>query len=124
MAQAASCPVQLPEIAIIEKPADHVRRDPLGADQVKLASGRELKIPIGASQRSLKTSMEKVAGLNHDHPSGVAIEMAIGQPEELRRVRLVGHAASIGLILLYHKFLYHKFHLWLLRMRRTQCGHL
>jgi hypothetical protein len=41
--------------------------------------------------------MEKVAGLNHDHPSGVAIEMAIGQPEELRRVRLVGHAASIGL---------------------------
>jgi hypothetical protein len=35
-------PLQLPEIAVVEKPADHVRRDLLGTDRVKLVSGREL----------------------------------------------------------------------------------
>jgi hypothetical protein len=34
-------PVQLPEIAVIEKPTDHARRDLLGAGRVKLMSGRE-----------------------------------------------------------------------------------
>jgi hypothetical protein len=33
---------QLPEIAVIEKPANHVRRDQLGTKRVKLVPGREL----------------------------------------------------------------------------------
>jgi hypothetical protein len=35
-------PVQLPEIAVVEKSADHVRRDLLGAERVKLVPRREL----------------------------------------------------------------------------------
>jgi hypothetical protein len=43
---------------------------------------------------SLSPSMEKAAGLNHDHTGSACVRMAIGQSEELRR--FVGHAASIG----------------------------
>jgi hypothetical protein len=89
--------VQLPEIAVIEKPADHVRRDHLCTERVELVSGRELKTAIGASKRSLETSMEKArAGLNDDHSGSAAVEMAIGQPEEWFGLGLRGHAASIG----------------------------
>jgi hypothetical protein len=35
-------PVQLPEIGVVEKPADHVRRDLARALLVNLVSGREL----------------------------------------------------------------------------------
>jgi hypothetical protein len=35
-------PVQLAEIAVVEKSADHVRRDLLGAERVKLVPRREL----------------------------------------------------------------------------------
>jgi hypothetical protein len=89
-------PVQLLEIVAIKEPADHVRRDLLGTDRVKLVSGRELETAICACQRSLETSMEKVAGLNDDHPGSAAVRMAVGQPEELRRFGLLGQAASIG----------------------------
>jgi hypothetical protein len=34
------------EIAVIEKPADHVRRDLRGADRVKLTPGHELESSI------------------------------------------------------------------------------
>jgi hypothetical protein len=53
-----SLSVQLPEIAVIEKPADHVRRDQLCADRIKLVPGRKLKLSIGTGQGSLETSME------------------------------------------------------------------
>ena len=39
--------------------------------------------------------MEKAAGLDHDHAGSVAARMAVGQPEELRRFGLLGHARSI-----------------------------
>ena len=56
---------------------------------VKLLPGHKFKIAIGAGQRSLETSMQKpAAGLDHDHASGAAIRMAIGQPEEGRSVSL------------------------------------
>ena len=51
--------MQLLEIAVIEKPADHVRRDLLGGERLKLMSGRELELSIGTGQRSRETSMEK-----------------------------------------------------------------
>jgi hypothetical protein len=41
--------VQLPEIAVIERPGDHARRDQLGAEQVKLVSGRKLKLSISVA---------------------------------------------------------------------------
>jgi hypothetical protein len=34
-------PAQVPEIAVIEKPADHVRWDLLGAERVELVPGQE-----------------------------------------------------------------------------------
>ena len=40
--------------------------------------------------------MEKADGLDHDHADSPAIRMAIGQPEEVRCLRLLGHATSIG----------------------------
>jgi hypothetical protein len=40
--------------------------------------------------------MEKAVGLDHDRTSSAAVRMAIGQPEELRRFGLLGHARSIG----------------------------
>jgi hypothetical protein len=71
-------PLELSEIAIIEKPADHVRRDLRGADRVKLMPGHELESSIGAAQRSLQTSMEKGARFCHDYAD--AIRMVVHQP--------------------------------------------
>jgi hypothetical protein len=88
--------VQLPKIALVEKPTDHVRRDLACALQIKLVPGRELKPSIGACQRSLETSMEKAVGIDHDQASSAAIRMAVGNPEELRWFGLACHAASIG----------------------------
>jgi hypothetical protein len=39
--------VQLLQIAVIERPADHVRQDLLGVDRVKLLPGHELELSIG-----------------------------------------------------------------------------
>jgi hypothetical protein len=88
--------VQLPKIAVIEKPADHVRRDLARALRVKLVPGHELESSIGAGQRSLETSMEKAARLDHDHASGTIVRMAINQPEERRRFGLACRWRSIG----------------------------
>jgi hypothetical protein len=80
--------VQLPEIAVTEKPADHVRRDQLGAERVKLVSGRKLKLSIPASRGSLETSMEKAARLDHDHATsaGERVPSLSGQSEDHRTV--------------------------------------
>jgi hypothetical protein len=51
---------------------------------------------IGAGQRSLETSMEKAVGFDHDHPGSATIRMEVGQPEELRRFKLLGYVRSIG----------------------------
>jgi hypothetical protein len=56
--------VQLPEIAVIEKPADHFRRDLARALWIKLMSGRKLKLSIGTGQRSLQASMQEAVGLD------------------------------------------------------------
>jgi hypothetical protein len=65
--------VQLPEIAVVEKSADHVRRDLLGADRVKLVSGRELEPSVSADPRSLEASMEKaVSDSMTTTPNGAA----------------------------------------------------
>ena len=64
-------PLELLEIAIIEKPADHVRRDLRGADRVKLMPGHELESSIGTRQRSLDTPVEKVARFFHDHAGAI-----------------------------------------------------
>jgi hypothetical protein len=42
--------------------------------------------------------MEKAVGLDDDHAGNAAIRTALGQPEEVRRFRLLRHAASIGLL--------------------------
>jgi hypothetical protein len=65
-------------------------RNHLRADRVKLMSGRKRKISIGSGQRSFERSMQKAAGLDHDHASGAAIRMAIGQPKEGH-----GHGLSV-----------------------------
>jgi hypothetical protein len=51
--------VQLTEIAGIEKPADQVGWDLLGAERGKLVRRCKLKASIGVGQRSLETSVEK-----------------------------------------------------------------
>jgi len=62
--------VQRPQIAVIEHPAHHVRRDLLRALLVKLVPGRELELMISTGQRSLETRMENADGLDHDHAGG------------------------------------------------------
>jgi hypothetical protein len=69
-------PVKLPKMSLIEKPADHVRRDQLGARLVKLMSGHELEVSIGAGQRSFEASMEKAAGLDDNHAGSASVKMA------------------------------------------------
>jgi hypothetical protein len=57
MAQAAlliSNPVHLPKIALVEQPADHLRRDVFRTVLVNLVAGRELELTSGAGQRSLE----------------------------------------------------------------------
>jgi hypothetical protein len=51
--------VQVLQIAVVEEPANHVRRDVFRALLVKQVAGHELKIAIGASQPSLETSLQK-----------------------------------------------------------------
>jgi hypothetical protein len=51
MAQAASGAAS--EIALIEKPVDHVRRNQLSTEWVKMMSGRKLKPSVSICQRSL-----------------------------------------------------------------------
>jgi hypothetical protein len=81
--------VRLPEIAVAEKPTDHVRRDLAGALRINLVPGRELKTAIGASQRSFETSMEKAVGVDYGDTGSAAVRIAIGQPEE-------GHRSSLS----------------------------
>ena len=81
--------MQLPQIAAVEQPAHHVRRDLVGALLVKLVPGRELELTIGAGQRSLEAGMEEIAGLDHDHAGGAAVGMAVIQPEQ-------GHGLSVA----------------------------
>jgi hypothetical protein len=88
--------VQLPEIAVIEKPADHVRRDLARAIRVKLVPRRKLETAISAGQRSFETRMEKAVGLDHDHAGSATVRMAAGQPKELRGIGLARHTRSIG----------------------------
>jgi hypothetical protein len=71
--------LQLLEIAVIEKPAHHVRRNLACALLVKLVPGHEIKTAIGTGKWSLEASMKKVGGFYHDHAS--AIRIAVGQPE-------------------------------------------
>jgi hypothetical protein len=78
-------PVQLSKIALIEKPADHVRRDLACALRVELVPRHELEALICAGQRSHEACVEKArAGLDHNHPCGATVRMAVGQPEEGR----------------------------------------
>jgi hypothetical protein len=84
-------PVKPPKIAVIDKRADHVLRDLACALLIKPVPGRELKTAIGASQRSLETSMEKAVGVvDHGDTGRAAIRMAVGQPEE-------GHPFNLAL---------------------------
>jgi hypothetical protein len=68
--------VQLPEIAAIQAAAQHVGRNLARTLRIKLVSRRELKLSIGDSRPSVDTSMEKVAGLDHDHAANPAVRIA------------------------------------------------
>jgi hypothetical protein len=70
--------MQLAEIAVIEKPAHHVRQDLACALLIKPAPGRKLEPSIGASQRSHKASMKKAMGLDDDHARSAAVMVAVG----------------------------------------------
>jgi hypothetical protein len=50
-------PLQLPEITIVQKPSHNVRRDLACALLIKLVPGRELDLPIGASQIQARNYM-------------------------------------------------------------------
>jgi hypothetical protein len=84
--------MQIPEIAVIEKPADHVRWDLACALRIKLVPGRELKPSISTRQRSHKASMEKAVGLDYDHAGSAMVRITVGQPEERRRFGLLQSA--------------------------------
>jgi hypothetical protein len=82
----------------------HVRGDVACVLPVKLVCGRELQTAlheirkselrpsIGAGQRSLQARVQKSGGLNHGHADSAAISMAIGQPEEIGRLRSFGRS--------------------------------
>jgi hypothetical protein len=77
--------VQLPQIAVIEKPANHVRRDLARALRVKSMCGRKLKPSIGAGQCSLETSMDPNVG-------GLAVPL----PDPPRRPATISGAMTIA----------------------------
>jgi len=68
--------LQLLEIAIIEKPADHARRDLPRGVLIELVSRQELESSIGTVQRCFLSSKEKVARFYHGHTG--AIGTAVG----------------------------------------------
>jgi hypothetical protein len=86
--------VRLPQIAVVEKTTHHVRRDLACALLVKPVPGHELKLSIGAGQRSLETTIQKAVGLDHDNAGSPAVRMAVGQPEELRWFGLLRHVGK------------------------------
>jgi hypothetical protein len=71
-------PLEPPEIAVIQKAAHHLGRDLLGAERVKLVSGRGVDLSIGAVRRSLETSMDKLARFDHHHAGNAAIWITVG----------------------------------------------
>ena len=68
--------MQLLEIAAIQAAAQQVGRNLVCTLRIKLVPRRKLKLSIGSSQRSPETSMEKVAGLDHDHAGNAAVRIA------------------------------------------------
>lgn len=78
--------VQLAEIAVIDKPADHVHRDLACAspDQAGARTGTQ------ALERSLQTRMKKAVRFDHDHAGSAAVRMAVGQPKEGHRLSVAG----------------------------------
>jgi hypothetical protein len=66
-------PLQLPEIAAIQKTTHHASRGLLGALPVKLVPGRELESSVGTGHRNFHTGMEKAGELDHDRAGRAAI---------------------------------------------------
>jgi hypothetical protein len=69
------------QVAVIKKPANHVRRDLLGAEPLKLLPGRELKPPD--RRQPVKPSDERGEGrgIRSHHAGNAAVGIAIWQPE-------------------------------------------
>jgi hypothetical protein len=109
-------PVQLPEIAVVRKPLDHVRRDRPALSGSSWCPDVNSSSSIGACQRSLEACLEKVARFAHDRARSAAVRVAVDQPEELRQ--LFGHAASAAAQLLarLHNLVYILPHLWIGRV--------
>jgi hypothetical protein len=89
--------VQPPKISVIEKTADHVRRDLLGADRVKLVPRHELE--THGRRRPAKPSGEHGGGhgLDHDHAGSTATRMAVSQPEEGHGLSVAGWPGGLAL---------------------------
>jgi hypothetical protein len=64
--------VQLPQIAVVEQPARHIRGDLACAVLIKLMPGRELEPIVGTRQRSLEAGVDQIAGI-HNHNAGSAM---------------------------------------------------
>jgi hypothetical protein len=79
--------MQLPKIAVIQKPADHVCRDLRSADRVKLAPVRKIETEIQAVDLGFEPGLQNVGRIDHDYAASAAIRMAVGQPEEGHRGR-------------------------------------
>ena len=77
-------PLQLTNIAVVEQPADHVRRNLTRTLGIKLAGAREVEPPIDPGHFRFHAGVKVRVGLNHYYASETvetAVGMAIIQPE-------------------------------------------
>jgi hypothetical protein len=87
--------VQLPEIAVIEKPANHFRWPALSWSS--RCRDAELEHSIDAGYRSLEASMEKAAGPDHGYAStDCSPSRAVATPQASTMLRPVSDAGRRG----------------------------
>ena len=73
--------MQLANIAVVEQPADHVRRNLTRTLGIKLVGAREIEPSIGPRHLRFHAGVKVGVGLNHYYAGEAAVGVAIIQQE-------------------------------------------
>ena len=80
--------MQASQIAVVEQPTQHVRRDLPCAFRVELVARHEGKTAIEAIERDFEPGLQEIGRVDQHHAGGAAMRAAVGQPKERHQVNL------------------------------------